>query len=160
MLAKPECKIDQKNSNEALLVFTGISFAGRNTLFISFDFINRKFHTGSVYFDAGLESKVIDYYTEIKNELNEKYYKSILDFELYKEPYKKGDGYTESAIKLGKATFSTYWTFKNAKQKSDEENNSIALVINERLRVVLSYQDGVLITEAIEKVKSKNLKDY
>lgn len=160
MLAKPGCLLDQKYSNENLLIFGGTSFAGREVVLMKFSFINGKFHTGSVYFDPKMESKTISFYKEIRDELNEKYFKSKQDFEIYKTPYEKGDGYTESAIKLGKATFATYWSFKNPKQKSDEGNNIISLEINERLRVVLAYQDGVLFSESAEKDKSKNFKDY
>lgn len=160
MLMKPGCTIDSKNSNETRLVFDNVKFAGRDASFMSFSFINNKFHTGAVSIAPNLKSQIIDLYNEIKSELNEKYFVTKDDFEIYKSPYEKGDGYYETAIKLGKASFSSYWMFENPKSNKEDQKNTISLKITETLNISIKYQDGILIDEAVDKSKAKNFKDY
>lgn len=69
---KPNCVFDTDNSDDNQLFFEGIKFAGRETLFISFKFIDDKFHTAYVLIRPNLESHTIDLYNEIKDEINEK----------------------------------------------------------------------------------------
>lgn len=158
MLSKPGCKFDTKNSTDDCLIFDGLKFAGRDIGFMMFSFTNNKFHTSKVALISELESKTVDLYKEIKAELNEKYFTTKSDYEFYKSPYEKGDGYTESAIKLGKAEFSSYWEFKNP--FSTTEKNIISLVIKPSLTILIGYQDGILINEVVSKSKEKNFKDY
>jgi len=159
MLSKPGCKIDPESSKD-LLIFSGVNFAGRDVLIICFAFVNNKLHTGSVYISPRLESGILDLYNQIRTELNEKYYFSTEFYESYKYPYEKEDGHTITAIKLGKAKFSTYWKFKNPKSESEEDQNLISLRITENLSVKIIYQDGVLINEAVDQQKKENYKDY
>lgn len=158
MLSKPGCKLDTKDSDDNTLVFSGVKFAGRETFLIVFNFVNNKFHTAKVLIPSSLPSKAILLYNEIKSELNEKYYLTLDDFENYEYPYEKGDGYTESAIKLGKATFTAFWVFSNT--NSTEDKNSISLQVTETLDILLTYQDGALIKEAVQKRKDQDFKDY
>lgn len=158
MLEKPGCNFDTKHSTEDILIFNGLKFAGRDIQFMLFSFTNNKFHTSRVVLVSELESKTVELYNEIKGELNEKYFTTKSDYEFYKSPYEKGDGYTESAIKLGKAEFSAFWKFKNP--NSPEGQNIISLEINPSLSISLGYQDGVLIKEVVSKTKEKNYKDY
>lgn len=159
MLSKPGCTLDNKYSDTNHLVFDGIKFAGRETLFIRFEFVDKKFHTATAFFKPNLSSKTIDLYNEIKSEINEKYYITEEDFEIYRSPYEKGDGYTESAIRLGKASFSAFWKYKNT-NTTEDVNNYIALEINENLNIELSYQDGVLVKISSQRKKAKNNTDY
>lgn len=156
ILSKEGTVIDAKNSTPDKLIIDGAEFGGRKTLFISLQFSDNKFHTAKVYFNPRLASKVIELYDEIKGEINDKYYITKDDFRHFKEPYSEGDGYETQAIRLGKATFAAFWTFT----RSDGHKNAISLQINENLSIVLGYQDGQLIDEAIDKKKSKAAKDY
>jgi hypothetical protein len=160
MLSKQGSTIESKFCTDSRLVFTGLKFAGRNALLMRFSFVNNKFHTGTAAFTSDLESKVVDLYNDIKGEINEKYHQSTSDYEQYKYPYEKGDGHTETAIKLGKASFATYWFFKHPISGNKDYQNSITLEISSNLTISITYQDGMLINEAIEKKKEKNFKDY
>lgn len=160
MLAKPNCILDSENSDCNQLFFEGVKFAGREVLFISFKFIDDKFHTAYVLIRPKLESQTIDLYTEIKDEINTKYFITVEDYESYKTPYEKDDGYTETAIELGKASFSAYWKFKKLTSVYDDLDNYITLGITEGLNIQICYQDGELINLAVEREKAKNSDDY
>lgn len=160
MLLKPGCKIDFESSTKDVLFFKGITFAGREVQLISFEFANDKFHTGNVILKPQVENKVIELYNDIKADLTQKYSSSSKTVETYDSPYKKGDGNTETAIRLGKAHFSSTWIFKN--QKPDKKNfqNSISLAITFKMNVQITYQDGVLFNDAQELKKKRNTEDY
>jgi len=160
MLIKPGCSLIDKYSSENMLAFEGMKFAGRDATYMIFGFINNKFHTGSVLISPNLKSKIIELYSDIQGELNEKYYKTTKVYENYTSPYEKGDGYYETAIKLGKADFSSFWKFVNPKSNKEDQKNSISLKITPTLNVSIKYQDGILIDEAVDKSKAKNFKDY
>jgi hypothetical protein len=143
------------DENDALFC-NGAKFAGRETemmLFLSFD---NQFCKGVVYVKPSLESKVIDLYNQIRNEINQKYFKTDLDYEFYTSPYEKDDGYTESAISLGKADFSCYWNFENI----GTIENTISLIISEKLEIVISYENGNLMKLLVERNQEKNSVDY
>ena len=159
MLDKPDCTLDKKNSTITRMVFDGIRFAGRKTLFVALSFIDDKLFNGSAYFKPDLESKTLDLYNEMREEINEKYYSTEFDFETYKSPYAKGDGHTEMAIKLGKANFAAFWTGKDP-TTGVADSNAISLEISESLFIVLNYQDGKLARLNTIKTKEKNSADY
>lgn len=156
ILAKEGATIDNKNSSETVLIIDGAIFGGRKTDFISLEFITNKLHTARVFYPKTLEAKVEELYSEIKSEINSKYYTTKVDFRNFKSPYRDGDGYDTQAIRLGKGTVAAFWKFK----RSDEFENLISLEIKEDLIVSLSYQDGKLIKEAVQKRKSESSKDY
>lgn len=156
ILSKEGAILDKKNSDSSIVVVDAAKFAGRQTSYIVLQFINDKFHTAVVSFKSDLEAKVVDLYETMETELNEKYFKTDSDFKNFKYPYKEGDGYEITAIKVGKATFASFWNFP----REDGFTNSIYLTISENLLVKLRYQDGKLIEEAVEIQKSKNAKDY
>jgi hypothetical protein len=160
MLSKPGCKIDQENSNKNMLVFKGIPFAGREVQFISFEFENNKFYMGTVMLNSPGEFKTVGLYNDVRSELNTKYFNASKTVEAYDSPYKKGDGNTETAIKLGKVNFSSFWYFKNPKSTRKDIINSISLSITYKMLIKIIYQDGVLNAEAIELSKRKNVQDY
>jgi hypothetical protein len=160
MLAKPGCKIDQENSKKDLLIFKGLKFGGRDAQFISFEFVNDKFHTGTVMINSAIDFKTVGLYNEIRTDLNTKYFNASKTVESYDLPYKKGDGNTEVAIKLGKANFSSFWYFKNPKSNKKDIVNSIAVSITFKMQIKIVYQDGVLYNEAQELMKKKNVQDY
>ncbi len=159
MLSKPGCLIDKKNSDSTQLVFDGVKFAGRETVLMQFKFVNKRFHTGIAFIKPRLTSQTVELYNTIKGEVNEKYYTTSEDFETYKSPYEKGDGYTESAIKLGKAIFEAYWKSKKNSQTEDEDNY-ICVEITDGLLIKISYQDGALVKIASSQDKAKKSLDY
>jgi hypothetical protein len=161
MLLKPGCKFDQDNSKKDLLVFKGITFAGREVQFVSFEFVNNKFYTGAtVTTPSPNDFKILNLYKDIRSDLNTKYFNASKTVETYDSPYKKGDGNTETAIKLGKTNITSYWYFKNPKSNRKDIVNSIVLSITYKMTIKIVYQDGVLNNEAVEMSKKKNVQDY
>jgi hypothetical protein len=160
MLAKPGCKIDKENTTKNVLSFKGVSFANRDVQYISFEFTSDQFYIGTVAFKAASDFKIVNLYNDIQSELNAKYYKTTKVTETYNSPYKKGDNQTETAIKLGKTNFSSYWYFKNPKSTRKDVQNSIWLNISYKMLVKIVYQDGVLYQQAQELLKKKNIQDY
>ncbi|MCK9641113.1 MAG: hypothetical protein M0R39_14510 [Prolixibacteraceae bacterium] len=93
---------------------------------------------------------------QIKDEINRKYYVSDKDFEDYHFPFKQNDGYTESAISLGKAIFSCYWTFGDSEVLADY----ISVKINEYFDVAIAYENGPLMALFVQNQEEKDSLDY
>ena len=90
--------LDEENSNKDVLFVNGITFGGRQTEVLLLTFFESQFCKAVVLIKPKLESKVVETFKQIKNEINEKYYVSDKDFETYHPPYEQNDGYTELAI--------------------------------------------------------------
>lgn len=145
------------NSKEAITYGAG-KFAGRDIKILYLKFVDNKLSTIGFIYSIDLESEVVDTYQQIKRELVQKYGESELDIEDYSTPYEQGDGYTESAIRLGKATFLSKWTLGSS--TNVDINNNIGLFISTGLSVMLLYQDGKLQKLESESDKEKALNDY
>lgn len=156
VLAKTGAKLFTGRTHEHMLFFEGFTFAGRKVALVAFSFINNQFHTAMIAFKPKNSATIIELYEELKNEINEKYFVTNMDYEEYKYPYEKGDGLAEYAIQADKANFSAYWEFKNLNSESDYIN----LKISSDLRIDLTYQSGALIKLARDKQKQDNNKDY
>jgi hypothetical protein len=153
---KPNCSFDDVNSDNDILFFNGIKFAGRETTFIVLYLFENKFSKASVFIKPKLEAQTIALYQEIKSEINSKYFISKKDYENYSSPYEKDDGHTETAISLGKASFSCFWSFKNDTQEDDY----ISLCINENMSITISYENGYLTGQRVKRDKENNMLDY
>ena len=156
ILAKKTGTLNEKDASDTSIVLEKAEFAGKTTFAIILQFVDDKFHTAKVVFKPTLEARVFELYDSVKKDINDKYYKTEKDYKFFKSPYEDGDGYETTALKVGKATFTALWTFK----QTDDFTNSVSLEINESLFVILNYQDGKLIKQAIDKQKNKNAKDY
>jgi hypothetical protein len=148
--------LDTENSDSETLFFNDANFAGRETELILFLFFKDKFCKASVIIRPKLESKIVEIYKQIKDEINEKYYVSETDYETYHYPYEEGDEMTETAISLGKAEFSCFWNFKN----SDFLDNYISLAINENMYISIDYEDGELMKQFVDRKKQQDALDY
>jgi len=140
MLARPGCFINEKRSDSSYLFFDGVSFGGRETLFISFKFLKNNFHTATVFIRPAFEQKTSDLYIDVKAELETKYFKS-----------KKNPSPNKP--------FGLLWDFKNTNSKADIYN-TISLDITEAMNIELIYQDGVLVLPILKAQKAKNNSDY
>lgn len=160
MLAKPGCRLSTTLSGKDILIFTNVQFAGHRTIGIHFYFIDGKLHSASVIVQADLESQVIDLYNTIREEINSKYYPTKLYEEKYTSPYEKGDAQTETAIKLGKASFASYWKFKNTAYPSEDMDDCIFLDITKQLYIKIRYQNTFLFKIAYDRLKEKINADY
>ena len=138
MLAKPGSKIVTEKCDTNYLYFKGIIFGGRETLFISFKFFKNMFYSASVFIYPAFEQKLTDLYMDIKKDLEQKYYKTNIDYS---------------------KTFLTKWEFLNTKAKT-EIFNTIRLDIQDGAVVLLKYQDGLLVLPVLEAQKKKLLNDY
>ncbi len=156
ILSKDGTALNKDLSDDSRIVVDGGNFAGRSVFLIVLQFEKDKLFNASVIFEVKLEARVIDFYEAMKTALNEQYFVSKKDLRQFKYPYKDGDGHETTAIKLGKARFTAFWEFPKEGAPSDFIN----LEISENLHVVLTYQDGKLATEAIQKRESKDKQDY
>lgn len=148
--------LDEENSNKDVLVVNGITFGGRQTEILLLTFFESQFCKATVFIKPKLESKVVETYKQIKNEINEKYYVSDKDFETYHSPYEQNDGDTELAISLGKANFSCYWTFGDSGILEDY----ISVKIDENLEILIAYEDGPIMDLLVQRNKEKDSLDY
>ena len=89
------------------------------------------------------DNKAIDTYRSMKGILTDKYGKPEEDFNFFKKPYYEGDGYEEQAIRLGKATFASFWP-------------GIMLEINEMLTVQVIYESDAWKAELKKRKASVN----
>jgi hypothetical protein len=74
------------------------------------------------------DKDAIAVFRKMKNLLSKKYGVPSNDFEFFQNPYYDGDGYETQAIKLGKATFSSFW------------GTSLYLEITEVLTIHIHYE--------------------
>ncbi|MFC0426537.1 hypothetical protein [Chryseobacterium scophthalmum] len=81
--------LDLDNSTDDSLIFDNLKFAGRETIFSAFHFIDDEFCRAMVFLKANLESRTIELYQQIKEEITQKYYITNQDFENYQYHMKK-----------------------------------------------------------------------
>lgn len=139
-------------SEPATISYMNGSFAGHEAVGAVFAFYKDKLHTIVVLLKVEQEPKVMDFYYEILGELKNKYNIEYQSAHVYRSPYFAGDGYTLSAIKNGYADIGSLFKF--------DDNNVISVDITSGILLKLTYQDGVLIKQAIEETKEKNNQDY
>lgn len=89
------------------------------------------------------DNKAIETYRSMKDVLAKKYGKPSSDYEFFKKPYYDGDGYEAQAIRVGKATFSSFW------------GSALNLEIHESLTVQLHYESEAWKKES-EKRKARS----
>ena len=64
-------------------------------------------------------------------------------------------------VKNDRVTMQSLWAFDTRNTPSnDEDDNNISVMVTDDCVVKVTYQDGVLIDEVIEKQKAKNSQDY
>jgi hypothetical protein len=118
-------------------------------------FVNDKLYEIVANFDPVLEAKTQERYDEICEIISSKYGKGD-SRRLFTGTYTDGDGFEMQAIRLGNADIATFWVnFKNGSGIIVE-----IVSINDALRVKLTYQDGVLIDDAIKRDNLKNVSDF
>ena len=136
---------------ERLISYKNVKFGGREAKYVFFKFFDDKLFEGRVVFKHDLYSRTLDLYNEIKNDVSLKYGIGR-SFESYDYPYEKGDGHWETALKLGKADISTFW--------SDGDLVTISLEIYEDFSIDLTYQDNDLVGQAVNDQTKRNITDY
>jgi hypothetical protein len=70
----------------------------------------------------------------MKTTLSKKYGPAQKSFQFFSAPYYDGDGYEETAFRVGKATFASYW------HSPTNQNAGIALDITKSMVVSVQYE--------------------
>jgi hypothetical protein len=157
LLSREGVLFDNENSSDEALFFNGVTFAGRKTSYVFLLFVDNRFAKALVTLNPRIESRVIDMYKDIKSEINTKYFCAQDDFEIYEEPYFKDDVDFENGIRVGKITFSAYWSFENITNQTED---FISLRINEDMEIIISYESGYLTNIMVERKRKENQNDY
>ena len=84
-------------------------------------------------------------YHEAQELLTLRYGPPVGSLELYDPPFKKGDGYAETAIRAGKATIGTLW--------GSTDDDSVGLSIGKDMSVSLHYEPAAWSAEADRRKK-------
>lgn len=143
MLTKQGFKYNSELSDNNRLIFGEGMFAGNYAENLAFVFVNNKFYTSILIFKPSSSSKILELYQEIVNGITKKYFKPDVVKEEYLEPYKKDDGFFESAIKLEKTNIRTQWLLKNPITKDDD--SFISVKVDDDMKIYLGYMDGYLM---------------
>lgn len=88
-------------------------------------------------------------FENMKGILIGKYGKPKQAFHFFERPYYEGDGYEQSAIKLGKGHFSAFWG----------EDSALMIQLTDRLTVAVGYQAPWYAEEA-ERRRRRSTKDF
>jgi len=148
VMAKKGATPDVKYSKNDRLIFNKVKAGPKTTEFIKMLFVDDKLFDISMHFNE-IEGNLQRGFDQLKEPLDSKYGPGEL-FRSFDYPYKDGDGYEMQAIRLGKGSISSYWTFKNA---------TISLEISETLDIELGYQDTELAKIYFTRKKKKEESD-
>lgn len=146
-----------KSNNPSYLIYEKVKFLNKEVSMI-FKFVDDELFEGVVLFTPDLESQLIRMYRSISDDVRMKYGKGR-DYETYDYPYEKGDGHELTAIRLGKAQFTTYWGIQSVEGTEGKEPNTISLEIDPKGYIALTYQDSERIAKAIAQQNSKKIDD-
>jgi hypothetical protein len=133
-----------------ILEFKNVKLGHRDAVIFDVRFVKNKAFQADFYFLAPLESQTIEYYDGLVSDISDVYGPGK-SFKNFKSPYQDGDGFEMTAIKLGKAEYSTFWIIGD---------NSIAEKILPAMGIKLTYQDTALTQLAIDEQKDKEKADY
>lgn len=143
MLTKQGFKYNSNLSTNDRLIFGEGKFAGNYAENLAFVFVDNKFYTSILILKPSSSSKILDFYQEIVDGITKKYFIPDAVTEEYLEPYKKDDGFFETAIKLGKTNIRTRWLLKNPITKDDD--SFISVKVDDDMKIYLGYMDGYLM---------------
>ena len=89
-------------------------------------------------------------YDEIKERIGNKYHKADKEFEYYKDPYFKGDGYEIQAISNGLGNIASYWFFKEKENK-----NILSLSVTTNIEIEILFENEILMNVLTNKLDSE-----
>jgi hypothetical protein len=91
-------------------------------------------------------------FDDMKQTLTAKYGRPRDDFHFFSSPYVEGDGFEETAFRVGKGHFFVAWADTN-------DTGALDMEITERLTVAISYESPAWHEEAARR-KSQSTKDF
>lgn len=94
------------------------------------------------------DNKAREVYRDLRETLVQKYGAPTRTFETFRRPYYLGDGFEETAIKVGKASFATFWA-------PEGTEGGLSIEITERLNIRVTYE-GPLWGPESNRRKSKS----
>ena len=138
-----------------LISYKNIKFSGRDTEKIFFEFYQDYFYFSLVII-VPERNRALETYYAIKEDYYTKYGTPSWDEEEYSSPFKKGDGYEETALFANKAEISAAWLF-------DEDNAIyIRLLYNNKeaqCEIQISYFEYKTTNKRQSVEKANNLDD-
>jgi hypothetical protein len=149
VMAKKKSIPDLKLSKKDRLIFNKVKVGPKTTNFIMMLFVDGKLFDVMMFYDE-LEANLQERFDVLKETLDNKYGSGEY-YRNFESPYHDGDGYEMQAIRLGKGSISSYWTFKNA---------TISLEITESLDIKLVYEDEKLAKNFFDRKKAKEESDF
>lgn len=78
-----------------------------------------------------------DFFRQMRETLITKYGPPDFDHEIYESPYEKGDGYRDTAIRLGKARIAAIWNWPG---RPSAEPSGLSLTVTKALAVSSHYE--------------------
>jgi hypothetical protein len=152
------------SEKEISMTYENVKWGEYKTMLVIFQFTDDdKLHTVMIFLDPDHCKNVFYLYDKVIGTINERYYQTTKSTEHYSYPYTRSDKYkyTESMVKNDRVTMQSLWAFDTRNTPSnDEDDNNISVMVTDDCVVKVTYQDGVLIDEVIEKQKAKNSQDY
>lgn len=148
-----------ERDNDDFLAYQGDRWIDNEVSVWSFSFTDdNMLHTATVSLVPTSESGVFSLYESVCSNMSGKYGNPKTNSEIYKYPYDKSDKYNHgiTALKLDKLYIAQMWQFKSLVDSLPEDGNVILVTINKYVKVVVKYQDGVLIEKAIKEDKEKS----
>ncbi len=127
-----------------------LKFIGKKTEFVLFIFADDKLCKSAYYIKPELDPYIFDLYDEIKERIGNKYHKADKEFEYYKDPYFKGDGYEIQAISNGLGNIASYWFFKEKENK-----NILSLSVTTNIEIEILFENEILMNVLTNKLDSE-----
>ena len=145
---------DHQNPSPNSIIINWIEIAGRKTDKIIFNFFEDKLCSTEAIFDPQFEEKLIEEYSEMKNEISNKYFKSENDYFEYEPPHYPTDDYYETikALEKGHLKIECWWNFST----NTDFDNYIILKISPNEKIHLKYAYTELNRKYIEKLKTQD----
>ena len=153
-----------ESQGEKFISYKKIKWGEFNTYLVTIKFYKNQMHTAIIYVNVDPLHDLFNTYDNVVNVIDKNYYYSTDEAEKYLYPYDKSDKdkYTESICTNQKVTLSKLWTFdvNNTPDNKDDDNALQVAVKCPAFLIQVTYQDGVLINQAVSEQETNRAKDY
>ena len=142
------------------IFYEGGKFAGRNVIMWVFKTSKvTGVHTIIIHLNNE-ESEVYNSFDSM-TELMDKKYGEHTSIENYQWPYTADDKYKygSTMFRAGKASLQNIWSFQGSNFDNRDIKNYIAVEINDKFSIEVTYQDGARVNKAVELKNNANMSD-